>query len=73
MLCSLEAPSTICATSRIAHVNVLAISFTSSVGDAVYVLHCLEKKTQRTAKADIELGKKRYRQMKTLIDVKEIP
>lgn len=28
---------------------------------AVYVLHAFQKKTQRTAKTDIELGKARYR------------
>ena len=28
---------------------------------AVYVLHAFRKKTQRTAKTDIELGKARYR------------
>jgi phage-related protein len=28
---------------------------------AVYVLHAFQKKTQQTAKSDIELGKARYR------------
>jgi phage-related protein len=49
------------------------VFYVATVGDAVYVLHCFEKKTQRTAKADIDLGKQRYRQMKSLIDVKETP
>jgi phage-related protein len=47
------------------------VFYTATVGDAVYVLHCFEKKTQRTARADIDLGKQRYRQMKLLIDAKE--
>ena len=31
--------------------------------DAVYVLHCFQKKTQRTSKADIDLAKRRYRDL----------
>ena len=31
--------------------------------EAVYVLHAFQKKTQQTAKADIELGQKRYKQL----------
>lgn len=28
--------------------------------DAVYVLHCFQKKTQRTSKADLDLAAQRY-------------
>jgi phage-related protein len=31
--------------------------------DAVYVLHCLQKKTQATPKRDIDLAEKRYREL----------
>ncbi len=31
--------------------------------DAVYVLHCFEKKSQKTAKADIDLAATRYRDL----------
>ncbi len=31
--------------------------------EAVYILHAFGKKTQKTSKKDIELGKKRYQQM----------
>lgn len=31
---------------------------------AIYVLHAFQKKTQQTAKADIELGKARYRMIR---------
>lgn len=31
--------------------------------DAVYVLHCFQKKTEKTSKADIELATKRYRDL----------
>lgn len=30
---------------------------------AVYVLHCFQKKTQQTAKRDIDLVRKRYREL----------
>ena len=31
--------------------------------DAVYVLHCFHKKTQKTSKVDIDLAAKRYRDL----------
>jgi predicted XRE-type DNA-binding protein len=31
-----------------------------------YVLHCFQKKTQRTAKADLDVGKARYQAMRAL-------
>jgi phage-related protein len=49
------------------------VFYVATIGDAVYVLHCFEKKSQRTAKADIDLGKQRYRLMKSLIDARETP
>jgi phage-related protein len=49
------------------------VFYVATVGDCVYMLHCFEKKSQRTAKADIDLGKQRYRQMKSLIDARETP
>ncbi len=30
--------------------------------DAIYVLHCFQKKTGRTSKADVELAARRYRE-----------
>ena len=30
---------------------------------AVYVLHCFQKKTEKTSKADVELAAKRYREL----------
>ena len=35
--------------------------YVAKSGSAVYVLHAFEKKTQQTAKSDIDLAKKRYR------------
>ena len=43
------------------------VFYVATVGDAVYVLHCFQKKTQRTAKADLDIGKSRYQAMRTLI------
>ena len=30
---------------------------------AIYVLHCFQKKTQATSKADLDLAEKRYRDL----------
>ena len=35
--------------------------YVAQLGEAVYVLHAFEKKTQQTAKRDIDLGKSRFR------------
>lgn len=31
--------------------------------DAIYVLHCFQKKTGKTSKADVELAAKRFREL----------
>ena len=31
--------------------------------NAVYVLHCFQKKTQKTSKADLNLAAQRYREL----------
>ena len=36
------------------------VVYTARLADAVYVLHVFQKKTQATAKRDVELAKKRY-------------
>ena len=33
----------------------------ASIGNAVFVLHCFQKKTHQTSKSDIDLAKQRYR------------
>jgi phage-related protein len=35
----------------------------ASLGDAIYVLHCFQKKSQRTGKEDIALAVRRYKQL----------
>lgn len=36
------------------------VIYTARLADAVYVLHAFQKKTQVTAKRDVELARKRY-------------
>jgi phage-related protein len=36
--------------------------------DAVYVLHCFQKKTQKTSKADLNLAAQRYRDLLKELD-----
>ena len=36
---------------------------TAKFADAVYVLHCVQKKAQKTSKADMDLAAKRYRDL----------
>lgn len=49
------------------------VIYAATIGDAVYVLHCFEKKTQRTAKADIEKARRRYREANEIAHMKERP
>ena len=39
------------------------VVYTARLSDAVYVLHAFQKKTQATAKRDIELAKKRFTEL----------
>jgi phage-related protein len=39
------------------------IIYVAKFTDAVYVLHCFQKKTQKTSKADMNLAEKRYRDL----------
>ncbi|RWX77289.1 type II toxin-antitoxin system RelE/ParE family toxin [Neorhizobium lilium] len=39
------------------------VLYVVKVGDAVYVLHAFQKKTQQTAKREVELASARYRQI----------
>ena len=39
------------------------IIYVAKFADAVFVLHCFEKKTQRTGRPDIELASRRYRDL----------
>ena len=37
------------------------VVYVAKLADAVYVLHCFQKKTQQTAKRDIDLARKRFK------------
>ena len=39
------------------------VVYVAKFTDAVYVLHCFQKKTQQTAKRDIELAQKRFKDL----------
>ena len=39
------------------------VIYVAKFADAVYVLHCFKKKTQKTSKTDVGLAQKRYRDL----------
>lgn len=39
------------------------VVYVAKFADAVYVLHCFQKKTQQTRKTDIDLARKRYKDL----------
>ena len=40
--------------------GVFRVIYVAKFVDAIYILHCFQKKTQKTRKADIDLAAKRY-------------
>ncbi|REE23477.1 phage-related protein [Paraburkholderia sp. BL27I4N3] len=40
------------------------IIYVAKFADAIYVLHCFQKKTQKIGKTDLDLAAQRYREMK---------
>ena len=45
------------------------VVYVAKLAEAVYVLHCFQKKTQKTSKADLDLAEARYRAL--LSEVKQ--
>lgn len=43
--------------------GVFRIFYVANRPEAVYVLHCFQKKTQKTSKKDIDLGRQRYKDL----------
>lgn len=39
------------------------VIYVAKFADAIYVLHCFQKKTAKTSKADLDLASKRYRDL----------
>ena len=55
---------------RISDANgAFRVVYIAKFADAVYVLHCFQKKSEKTSKTDIDLATKRYREL--LQDVQE--
>lgn len=44
--------------------DAFRVMYVAKFNDKVHVLHCFQKKTQATAKKDIDLAKKRYAKIK---------
>lgn len=45
---------------RLHGANEFRVFYVARFEEAVYALHCFVKKTQKTGKADIDLGRRRY-------------
>jgi phage-related protein len=43
--------------------GVYRVVYVVKFDDAVYVLHCFQKKTQKTSSKDIEIARSRYREL----------
>jgi phage-related protein len=39
------------------------VIYIAKFADAIYVLHCFQKKTQKTSKTDLDLAEKRYKDL----------
>lgn len=39
------------------------VMYVAKFADAVYVLHCFQKKTEKTSRADLDMASKRYRDL----------
>lgn len=44
------------------------VLYVAKFDDAIYVLHCFQKKTQKTSKADLDLAAQRYRDLLKELD-----
>lgn len=45
------------------HAGAFRVIYIAKLKDAIYVLHCFQKKSQRTAAHDIALASKRYNEL----------
>ncbi|MBE0657234.1 MAG: type II toxin-antitoxin system RelE/ParE family toxin [Bryobacteraceae bacterium] len=43
--------------------GAIRVLYVAKFTDAIYVLHCFQKKTGKTSNADVELAAKRYREL----------
>jgi len=43
--------------------GAFGVIYVASLADRVYVLHCFQERTQQTARADLDLAGRRYKQI----------
>ena len=43
--------------------GIFRLLYVTKFDDVVYVLHCFQKKTQKTSRSDLQLGKQRYAEL----------
>jgi phage-related protein len=43
--------------------GIFRVIYLAKLADAVYVLHCFQKKTQQTSQKEIDLARKRYQEL----------
>lgn len=43
--------------------GVFRVIYIAKFAEAIYVLHCFQKKTEKTSKTDVDLAAKRYRDL----------
>ena len=45
------------------------VIYVAKFADAIYVLHCFQKNTEKTSKADLDLAVKRYHELLNELDL----
>ena len=43
--------------------GIFRVLYVTKFGDTIYVLHCFQKKTQKTSSADVEIAARRYSEL----------
>jgi phage-related protein len=43
--------------------GVFRVIYVAKFADAIFVLHCFQKKTRKTSKADLDLASRRYKEL----------
>jgi len=43
--------------------GIFRVIYVAKFADAVYVLHCFQKKTQKTSRAELDLASRRYKEL----------
>ena len=43
--------------------GIYRVMYVAKFAERIFVLHCFQKKTQKTSKADIELATRRYKEL----------